>query len=366
MHGTPFFRITILFAVCSVFLCPGTFGQKKVDVEVDVAKCWSYSLSESSGERITADESRVFVGLEGARIEALSRDGKKIWSSEFGGEISSNIIATKDNLFLVTSAVSDENTSSNLRWVSKDTGVTNWTVTLPDSDRHYLGLFNGEVVVVSNNGVINSINAKNGSINWARQIAERFVGEPSFAASSVTLATTAKQIFNIALKSGEVYSMQRFPYALTALVATETGHLIVGDERGNISALNGVDKPIWTFKTGGEISKILNFDENILAASHDNFIYSLASRNGGRVWKKRLVGRVGQIARVSEDHVLISSFEESSALLFDLTNGRATGRTVFGENESLAAPPVTAKEQIFLLTNSAVYSYSLNGCPKEK
>ncbi|MBK8467124.1 MAG: PQQ-binding-like beta-propeller repeat protein [Chloracidobacterium sp.] len=322
-----------------------------------------------AGDQIAADDSRVFLGLNGARIEALSRDGKKIWSSEFGGEISSNIIATDGSLFFATSEVAGETSKSSgskLRWVSKDTGITNWTMTLPDTDRHYLGLFNGAVIVVSKNGALDAIDVRSGKVEWTRQIAEGFVGEPSFTASSVMLATTGKQILDVSLKNGEINSVRKFPFAVTALSAAENYVLILGDERGNVSASNGGDKPIWTFKTGGEISKVSAFDGHVLVASHDNFVYFLSSRNGGRIWKKRLSGRIGQISRVTERFALISSFEEREAVLTDIANGRVAGRIVFGENESLVARPIAANGLIFVLTNTAAYSYSLNGCPQNK
>ncbi len=369
MHGTPLSRTTIPVFLYTILLCLNLFAQEKADIEFDIAKCWSYSTGDLRGEQIAADDSLVFLGFDGARIEALSRDGKKVWSSEFGGKISSNIVTTGSSLLFVTSTVSDEApkpSGSNLRWVSKDTGITNWTVTLPDADQYRLGVINETIFVVSKNGAIESIDVKSGKVKWNRQIAEGFVGDPAFNGSSVTLATTDKQLFNISLENGEIYSMRKLPFAVTALSAAENGELIIGDERGNVSALNGGSKPVWTFKTGGEISKIFTFEEHLLVASHDNFVYFLSARNGGRIWKKRLAGRVGQVARVTEQLVLISSFEERGTVLTDTSNGRIVGRIAFGENESLAARPVVANGFILALTNVAVYGYSLDGCPKSK
>jgi len=368
MLATPIHRIIIILAIYTVLLCQGLFGQKTSDAEIDIAKCWSYALADSVGEQIAADESLVFVGLNGARIEALSQDGKKIWSSEFGGKISSNIIFKDDKLFFVTSEVADEKTKSGgskLRWVSKDTGVTNWTMTLPDAKRHYLGLFNRGVIVVSNTGEIKSIDVKSGKVEWARHLAEEFVGEPSITGSSVTLATTGKQIFNVSIKNGEILSLQKYGLAVTAISSAENDGLILGDERGNISAWNGGNKPVWTFKTGGEISKLFAFNGHVLAASHDNFVYFLSVRNGDRIWKIRLTSRVGHIAKVSDRFALISSFEESGAVLTDMSNGRVAGRIVLAENESLSTRPTNANGMIFVLTNAAVYGHSITGCPQK-
>ena len=95
------------------------------------------------------------------------------------------------------------------------------------------------------------------------------------------VATTAKQLFSVSLATGEIDSMRKMSYGVTALVETPSGEIIAGDERGNVSSLvNGNAKPYWKFKSGGEISAIFAVGEHLLVTSHDNFVYFLVSRNG--------------------------------------------------------------------------------------
>ena len=369
MHRTPFPKILALFLICSFSLCSSLLGQKKAAVEVDVTKCWSYPLGDTASERIASDGSSVFLAMGGAKVEALSVDGKKIWSSEFGGAISSNILVADSGLFLVTSTISSDAVKTGgsiLRSISKETGITTWTLKLPDAERHFLDSFNGAVIVVSKNGAIVSIDAKNGNVKWKREITEGFVAKPAFTGASVIVATTGKQIFGVSLATGEVDSMRKVPYVVTALNAAANGETIEGDERGNVSALNGTDKPIWKFKTGGEISSIFAVGDHLLVTSHDNFVYFLVGRNGGRVWKKRLAGRVAQIANVMDRYALISSFEEHGAVLTFLSNGRVAGQIKLGEDETFTSPPIVSNGLIFALSNKTANAYSLNGCPVKK
>ena len=368
MHSTPFPKIAVLFVISSVLLCPNVFGQKKADVEVDVSKCWSYPLGDAAGEQIVTDDTRIFLELSGARIEALSLDGKKIWSSELGGEISSNILALNGSLFFTTSVVSSDATKAGgnkLRWVSKETGITNWTVILPDASRYFLAGFNDTVIVVSKNGAVESIDARNGTVKWTRQIAEGFVAEPSFTGTNLTIATAANQLFGISFATGEIESMRKVSFGVTAVNAAANGKLVVGDERGNVFTVAGDDRPIWTFKTGAAISNIVNLANNILVASHDNFVYYLAAKNGGRVWKRRFPRRVAHMANVSDRFALISSYEERGGILTDLSNGRVAGQIAFEEGERLVAEPIVSSGLVFVLTNATLYAYSLNGCPPE-
>src|SRR5881396_1947913 len=75
-------------------------GQTKASIEVDPTKCWAYPADEI-GEELVTGPGPIFLGLDGAKVEAVSPDGKKIWSSDLGGEIRSNILAGEAALLVV-------------------------------------------------------------------------------------------------------------------------------------------------------------------------------------------------------------------------------------------------------------------------
>lgn len=362
----PFPKI-LVFSLISLFLLySGLLGQKKGLAEVDVAKCWSYPLGETVGGQVVSDGSRVFLALGGAKVEALTLDGKKIWSSEFGGEISSNVLANDTGLFLVTLTGSIDAArpgGNRLRSLSKETGITNWTVILSDASRYWLGRFHGEVIVVSKNGVIQSVDAKNGNVKWKREIAEGFVAEPVFTATAVLVATTGNQIFGISMANGEIGSMRKIPFGVTSLSETTNGELIVGDERGNVYSLDSAGKQTWKFKTGGQISNVLPVGDNILVTSHDNFVYFLRSRNGGRVWKMRLSGRVSGVATYADSYAVISTIDEHRAMLIDLKSGKIAGQAFFDDDETTVQIRPHSGQLMFFLTNKTLNACSLSACP---
>ena len=371
MHRTPLPKICFLITICAFLYLPGAFGQTKPTLVVDVTKCWSYPFGDAAGERLASDGSRVFLALGGAKVEALSLDGKKMWASELGGDISSNLFAADAGLFLVTASVTGETGkvgSSVLRSLSKETGITNWTLRMPDSINHFLGGAPGLVIVVSNGGVVQAIDAKSGTVKWKRELAEGFSSQPAFTSEKVFVASTDKQIFGISNATGEISIVQKLLYRVTAIALLRNNDLVVGDERGNVTlfaVLSG--KRIWKFKSGAEISAIIAVDGHLLVTSHDNFVYWLKPRNGGVVWKKRLPGRVTQLVNVMDQFALISSFEDHGAVLADLVNGKIAGQIVFGEDETLTGTPVVSDGLILILTNRAVYGFRLNGClPKSE
>src|SRR5947208_10435067 len=108
MHRSTFSFSVFLQIILGVAAALTAFGQAKPAGEIDIAKCWSYSLNGSAALKLTSDGVRVFHASPDGRVESLTADGKKIWSSEFGGAISSNLIATDNSLYFVTSAVSQD------------------------------------------------------------------------------------------------------------------------------------------------------------------------------------------------------------------------------------------------------------------
>ena len=347
---------------------PAVFGQSKPTGEVDVTKCWSYPAAKQGGSEFVSDSAGLFVGGNDGGVEALSHDGKKLWASELGGEINSNLLAADTGLFLVTSTSDASKTAGNtMRSLSKETGITNWTAKIADASRHFLGWYQGSLVVVSKNGVIQSIEPKTGAVKWKREITEGFAAEPRFFAEKVVVASTAKQIFTISLTTGEIDSMRKLPFNVTAVGHTAAGDLLVGDERGNLmSFLGGTEKVIWKFRSGGEISAIITVDDHILVTSHDNFAYSLVTRNGSVKWKRRLSGRVSRIATFDDKYALISGFDDHGAVLTDLATGKIAGQIALGDEEQVNYNPVISSGLIFLLTSESVRAYSLNGCPAKK
>ena len=364
MHLTPLPNALILL-VMSGLLTGAAVGQVKPGGEVDAAKCWSYPVD--AGQRLATDGALIFAGSTGAKVEALSLGGKKVWTTALGGEIGSNLLALENSLFLVTSAISADGTpgSSLLRNLSKDTGVTNWTGKLPDAS-HFLGAANGSVVVVSGNGVVHSIDPRTGSVKWKREIAEGFSGKPVFAGDKLLVATTASQLFTMSPESGEIDSMRKLASRATALAVLQNGGLVVGDERGSVTSLANGEKVNWSVKTGGSISTLIAVGNDLIAVSNDNFVYFLTGRNGGLEWKKRLSGRASQVGLVDGKYVVVSTLDEAGAVLLDLSTGRVAGRMALGASEILVSEPLAANAMILILTNEAIQSFSLNGCGKKQ
>ncbi len=350
---------------------PALYAQADPSGEIDLTKCWTYPMNDGAGTKLVADGIRIYVGTADGKVAALSLDGTRIWSSDFGGEISSDLLALDNGLYLVTSSVSSDPlrlAGGVLRSVSKETGITNWTVKLPEAREHFLQGYRGKVVAMSQTGIIQAFNSHDGSTLWKRDAAASLSSRPLFSDGALIVPTDDKELLVLSISTGEIESKIGLPFRPTALGRTADGDLIAGDERGNISSrASGTGRTHWKFKSGGEISSISSIGTNLLTTSHDNFVYFLASKNGGVIWKKRLPGRVSHSSEVFDGFALISAAEQNGAVLTELANGKVSGQIVFSDEETLVYHPLATAGMIVLLTTKAVHAYSVNGCtPKIK
>lgn len=362
------FRPAKILAVLtfSLMLTAAALGQQKPAGEVVVTKCWAFPTQST---RIATDGSRIFLGSADATVYTGTFDGRKLWSTSLGGEIFSNLLALDSGLFVASKSGTDSSQPRDavLRALSKETGVTAWTQKLPESAGYSLGGYNGSIIIVARNGIIWSVDAKNGTTLWKREITDGFVAEPVFNGNKVTVASTGKQIFVISMATGEIQSMRKSAFAVTSLDETASGDLVTGDERGNvISYAADREKAVWRFKSGGQISGIAVLGQHLLVTSHDNFVYLLARRTGDVDWKRRLAGRVAGVGGVGREYLLVSGLEEPGAVIADILSGRVAARIAFEEGEALVAGPIAIRDAVVLLTTNGVYAYSLNGCGRTK
>lgn len=366
MHRTPLPKTLFLISFCLWHLAVSAFAQTTPAGEVDIAKCWGYPLSDNTASASAADSGLIYIGSSGAKVEALSLDGKKVWATEFGGDINSNLLPTDTGLFFVTATVADDpaKAGSVLRVVSKETGITRWTAKLPVAETHFLHLYKNAVVVVSGSGIVQSLDIKDSAVKWKREFAEGFAAEPRFTDDAIVVGSTAKQAFTISPSTGEILSIRRLAASVTSVGRISTGGLTIGDELGNTSLfINGGEKPTWKFRSGGAVSKILTIGGNIFVTSHDNFAYLLYAGNGSLAWKRRLSGRVAHITAIDEKYVMVSAIDDHSVVLIEPTRGKVAGQIALGVEETLMADPVITSGLIITVTDTATYAHSLGGCP---
>jgi outer membrane protein assembly factor BamB len=363
MHRTLFPKIQVFvffFAVSTAF------AQSRASGEVDPSRCWSYGLDDFAIS-VSVENSHALLAYATARVESISLNGNKSWTTELGGETRSNIYANDANVFVVTSTSTTDKTSTPhplLRVLSKDTGITVRTQKLEPADRYFLNGTGSSLVIVSSAGKITRTNAGNGAPEWEHRLADGFVGEPVFSKDKVIVASKA-EVFVVSLAAGSIDLTRKVPFGVSALGQTLDAELIVGDERGNVFLFaEAAEQPEWRFKSGGSISKVMEADGNVLSVSNDNFVYLINDRDGGVIWKKRLPGRIAATAVYQDSYVVVAGIEEHAVVVLDSSKGKVAGQIKLADEETVTAIQPAASG-VLILSNKALYLYGLTDCGKK-
>lgn len=328
---------------------------------VPLNKCWETETAEPVSGMIAADSERIYVPVSGGGIQAINvKDGRNAWSAELGGELGSRVLVNGRALYAVSLTGGP---AAVLRSISKQTGITNWSESLPASDKFFLGEAAGGLVVVSENGNIEFRSADNGSVLWRKTIASPVTAEPFFTDGRILVGSGQKVLYMISSADGRSIARKSLKFVPTAISSTIDDRIIVGDERGNLALRDAGGDVQWNFKNGARISNITYTKHGILAVSLDNFVYLLSNRSGSVVWKRRLPGRVFGRPAIDGDTFVATTVADGRAFVMDIESGKLINQAAIDSSDAGGLQPLLIGEHsvVFSLP-SEVRLYSSQGC----
>lgn len=352
----------VLFAGFS----PHAFALDRSRTKPEVfTKCWDYSTVPDLASSPVTDRARIYFLNVEETLEAVDLEGAaKVWSTELGGNVISNLLAHEGALFVVTNTAESDTSGvrkATLRSLSKQTGVTNWSASLQTSERIALGMINGTVVAVDSAGSIVGVDSAKGSIEWTQKIGAATTADPHFLSNRIVLATATNQVLAVT-PDGQTSILLKTEYTPTAILFESSDRYLIGDDRGNLVLSSAGGDAIWKFKHGGRLSFLLPYESEFLAASFDNFLYKL-SRGGNVEWKTRLTGRIANRPIISGDTAVVSIVGDSSVYFIDLTNGKISNRVETGD-ENVAAIVTSAGASSLVVGGArGLAFYTRDKCP---
>ena len=332
-----------------------------------LTKCSQIRTETPLLEALAADSKRIFLSMADGSIEAFeSMVPTRVWRSELGGEVVSNILPTEKGVVVVSnpSQIGDAPSESVLRSLSKQTGVPNWTGRLPYSERFYIGNLGGAVIAADRDGTIVSVDIQTGRISWRTQPLGRITARPSFFQHGISLGTAEKQIFVISPANGDVLFKGAMDFVPTAIANPSVEIIVVGDERGNVTSIDApAGKSVWKFKSGAAVSFLSVTKEGLFITSLDNFLYLISMYNGDVIWKRRLPGRAVDGGLIIDGYILLLIYGENSAFLIETKKGKVVDQLSHSDNIFASQIPVVLKDgKIVISATDSILTYSLNGC----
>jgi len=355
---------SILFAVLVLVTVLPANGQSPEPM----ARCWSYSEPIQTAGGLAVDESAVYFVGESNTVRALDRmDGTTIWSAELGGAVDASLIATRASIVIVTRTISDDSKPADfyIRSVSKATGITQWVDPLPKAERYSLRRADGGLLILENGAEIFAVETEKGATRWRR--GGLFVGHRGQTRTEgpITVRSGSGRIEVISLSNGQTVDRFEWPSVPVAF-ASRSDQFVFGDERGTIEARSAGGGRIWNYKTGGAISQLILAGDNLLAASADNYIYSLSMRSGGIAWKRKLPGRISSVDLLGTGKAGVTVVGEKTAYVVDVEDGRFVEQLVLdGEGEFVGHPLRGDNMFVAALTSNGLTAFSAV-CGNEK
>ena len=370
--------------------------------------CWSYPTEQPSAEYLASDnvEAVYISNLTGGLTAININDGEKVWHTELGGSVISNILLDVEtrNLYVVTKKINlddhletqhkdkknsgsesegkDENTSDSLKlWsLSKGSGLTNWQIILdhnlpntPGANNQAYLLSSGQNLILNTSGgKMLSVNKNSGSINWTAETGGNSTVGSSFSHSRIYTPGKSNDILEISAADGKITRriQSSFSYTLIHIGDEEENLLVLGDKKGEVSARDmRSGKKIWKLRTGGEISSIVSSQRGLLISSDDNFIYLVSPTDGRIIWKRRMEGRSAGDPLVINNLVVVSAIGTSQASLLELSNGKLFSKISLAEENYFSGSARYIKGIIIFPTLKGIFGFSQTSAPcplKEK
>jgi outer membrane protein assembly factor BamB len=362
MRRVPSAILFLLMAIATGVSLDFEGNQTSNSASVGLFTCWEYTRPQFGVFRLASDSTHVFLASQGARVDALSSDGKPLWTSELGGEIVSNIAYDPDSVYVATDRADKISTKGQplLRSLSKNTGIPVWTIPLPPAEEHHISADAQAVFVVSDSGIVLAVDPPSGKQKWKLEVTAKFSSLPLYRGNKLYVASVRNQVFIVDVKTGTIDSVLKSTYPVTTISTSDDGRLIWGDERGNVTSLvESGSRVSWRFKSGGRVGTVLRSGEYVFVSSNDNFIYCLFAKNGNVKWKARLAGRPQNLSIVSGHALALST--ESGIGIIELAKGKMVNRIGL-VNEGLITGITSSGDMINVLTADAVRSYSIVSC----
>ncbi len=371
-------NFTSLFLLAIIFCLTG--NAQKLEVELPLyTRCWFYSTTisniNSNINGIASDNKENFYITfgDGRIISFNSQNAEKIWETELIGKIISKPLIDQGTVFIITN---NPNTSSNFKkstslyCLSKSTGIIRWQIKLSTADKVFLYNSDDCITLIDVSGEAYSINKFDGKINWKKKFGAEISAMPFKKNNKIILGTLDQRVTVFSLINGEPIGSFGISKSAKIIMEDNSGNnLIVGDRKGILWSLNKKKKTRnWSFRLGAEISSITLTERGLLVCSFDNFVYLISEKGGNIIWKNRLAGRIAAEPQLRNNNFIITTVEDSEALVIELSSGKIVNKIILEEENFFTGESVQTKNLFVYSTKKGILGFSTQkeGCSETK
>jgi outer membrane protein assembly factor BamB len=325
---------------------------------------WLYQSDITTNLTPTADGIHIYLPLaSGLLISLNAYDGQLIWKTDIGGELSSSPAADERGVYVASETGGGLRLPSRangaLRALGREGGITLWMRTLPMPIQGTLITNENILYGGSSDGKVYAVKKHTGEIVWIMQHSAPFASQPVIFGSRLYIGSDDGSLFSLDQFTGKISWRYRTRGAIHGKAVVADGIVYFGSTDGYVYALRETNGSLrWRRRTGAGVQTVAYAQSGLLAVSLDNFVYCLSYRNGDRLWKHQLAGRIAAEPLTTPDGALFTPLSSSIGVVLDLREGKQINSLPIGEDNSITAAPVVAGQMLLITTRHGLAAFS--------
>ena len=360
-------KVRIIHLLCVLSLvCGSVFPADNTDKEPLLSQPltvrWKYESNVTLNLTPAFDHERVYLPLAGGTIVALkARDGQLFWRSEMGGELSASPIADEEMIYVASETTTPDgqprNSSGALRALGREGGVTQWMTPLVKPLRGALAVAGRKLFAGGSDGRAYAFDKSTGGVLWSIPFPSPFNTRPVLNSGRLYFGSEDGTLIVLDEGTGRVIWRYRTKGAVRGPVAVADNTVFFGSGDGYVYAVSADKGNLrWRKRTGGGVEAVAIVGDTLLAASLDNFAYSL-NLKGTMLWKKLLPGRISAQPLTVQETALFTPLSSSVAIVLGLKDGKQLNSLPTGEELTSSASPVIVGDSVILTTEHGLLAF---------
>lgn len=360
-------KLQIIHLLCVFSLAwPSVFTTDRTDNEPLLAQPltvrWKYESNVTLNLTPAFDNERIYLPLAGGTIVALkARDGQLLWRSEMGGELSASPMADDAMIYVASETTTPDGqprgSSGALRALGREGGVTQWMTPLVKPLRGALTVAGRKLFAGGSDGRAYAFDKFTGGVLWSIPFTAPFNTQPVLDAGRVYLGSEDGTLITLDEGTGRVIWRYRTKGAVHGRVAVADNTVFFGSGDGYVYAVSADKGRLkWRKRTGGGVEAVAVAGDTVLAASLDNFAYSL-NLKGTMLWKKLLPGRISAQPLMLQETALFTPLSSSVAVVLGLKDGKQLNSLPTGDELSSSASPVIVGDAVIVTTEHGLLAF---------
>jgi outer membrane protein assembly factor BamB len=249
------------------------------------------------------------------------------------------------------------NSSGALRALGREGGVTQWMTPLVKPLRGAITVAGRKLFAGGSDGRAYAFDKSTGGVLWSIPFPSPFNTQPVLNAGRVYFGSEDGTVIALDEGTGRLIWRYRTKGAVHGPVAVAEDTVFFGSGDGYVYAVSADKGRLkWRKRTGGGVEAVTVAGDTLLAASLDNFAYSL-NLKGTMLWKKQLPGRISAQPLTVQETALFTPLSSSVAVVLGLKDGKQLNSLPTGEELTSSASPVIVGDAVIVTTEHGLLAF---------